>query len=141
MVAVQLFWKKRLKFLQKKKKKNHQKTDSRRFSLPCLNLAMVKQLFPYQLSTSQHGKQEGRAKDLNWNNSINTESHVCGTYCDPSDVPADSPFLSAKSEPFLHNIKLSQQRWPGQHLLFSLPATISEKGQNRACQSLELDTN
>lgn len=34
----------------------------------------------------------------------------------------------AKSEPFLHNIKLSQQRWPGQHLIFSLPATISEKG-------------
>lgn len=90
---------------------------------------------------SQHGKQEGRAKDLNWNNGINTKLYVDGTYCDSSDVPADSLFLSAKSEPFLHNIKLSQQRWPGQHLLFSLPATISEKGQNRPCQSLELDMN
>lgn len=96
-----------------------------------------------QFSTSQHGKQEGRELET-WIGimaSIPMESYVHGTYCNPSNVPADSPFLSAKSEPFLHNIKLSQQRWPGQHLLFSLPATISEKGQSGACQSLELDTN
>lgn len=72
---------------------------------------------------------EGGAKDLDWNNLINAvitcTRDKLGSF---RGFPADALFLLAKSELFLHNIKLSQQRWPGQRLIFSLPASISEKG-------------
>lgn len=122
-------------------------SDCRRLSPPCLGLASAKLLCPRCCGgRAQHepaeGMREGGAKDLDCNNLINAvitcTRDKLGSF---RGFPADALLLFAKTEAFLHNKKLSQQRWPGQHLIFSLPASISEKGSARACQSLELDTN
>lgn len=99
-------------------------------------------LWGHSSAEAAEGTWGGGAKDLDRNHLINAVAmHARDKLGSFRGFPADALLLFAKTEPFLHNTKLSQQRWPGQHLIFLLPASISEKGWARACQSLELDTN